>query len=227
MSYSAYKIQSTKAPTILIVEDDEVIFSELSVLFTKNGYTVLDGNDFKNLDGKYDAAVLDICLPQRSGYEICMHIRKTKKCPILFLTSMDKPESELKAFNVGGDDFIRKPFNSSVLLARIARLLQTSAPIGELTRGSLQLDTIKLEVINGSQKIPLSKTEFAILKILMQTDGIIGKKEFIEKLWDNESYVDENTLYVNINRLREKLNGIGLAGAIKNVRGAGYTMGEE
>lgn len=208
---------------ILIAEDDEVIFQELRKLFVKNGYGVLDGRESGSLSKSFDLAVLDIGLPDVSGYEICAAIKETQKCPVIFLTSMDKPENELMGFAVGGDDFIRKPFNSAVLLARAARLLKNTGG-DTIVRGRLTLDTVRLEARNGEKGIPLSKTEFAILKILAEHGGVIPRKEIIERLWDNEAYVDENTLYVAVNRLREKLEGIGLDGIVKTVRGAGYGL---
>ena len=211
--------------TILVVEDDKVIFKELCILFKKHGYNVLDGNDATSLEQKFDIAVLDICLPKSSGYDICSTIRQTKNnCPIIFLTSLDSYKDELKAFSVGGDDFIKKPFNSSVLLARIDRLVKKSVPKTQISKGSLSLDTIRLQAKNDGQNIALSKTEFAILKILMQTDGVVGKRELIEKLWDSEAYVDENALYVNINRLRDKMRTIDLSDIIENVRKEGYRL---
>jgi len=210
---------------ILLAEDDEVIFAELKKLFERNGYAVIDGRISENIALNFDMAVLDIGLPNTSGYEICARIRETKKCPVIFLTAMDRAENELMGFAVGGDDFIRKPFNSAVLLARIARLLKnTGAAV--ITRGGLILDTVKLEAKCGNKSMPLSKTEFVILKTLAESQGIISQKEIIEKLWDNEAYIDENTLYVNMNRLREKLRELGLEDIIRNIRGKGYLLGD-
>lgn len=208
---------------IYIIEDDEIIYNELEKLFQNNGYDVIDGREPGNILKDFDAALLDIGLPGIGGYDICGKIRETKNCPIIFLTSIDKPENELMGFAVGGDDYIRKPFNSAVLLARVGRLLKNDGQ-NMITRGRLTLDTVKMEAKNGNGITALSRTEFAILKILGGSRGIIPQKEIIEKLWDNEAYIDENTLYVNINRLREKLKDIGLDGVIKTVRGAGYRL---
>lgn len=210
---------------ILIIEDDEVIFNGLKKLFEKNGYQVLDGR-CGNLSEDFDLAVLDIALPESSGYDICLKIRETKKCPILFLTSMISMENELKGFAVGGDDYIRKPFNAEVLLARVARLLK-SGNQEKITRGSMILDLVRMEVKNGELKTALSKTEFLILKTLSENARLVSQKEIILKLWDSEAYIDENALYVNMNRLRDKLRDIGLDGIIVNVRGAGYRLKEK
>ena len=212
--------------TILIVEDDKTIFEELKKLFVRNGYGVLDGLIPSNLTVPFDLAVLDIGLPGMSGYEICGRIRETKSCPIVFLTSMDRPENEVMAFAAGGDDFIAKPFHSAVLIARIERLLKTRKQDSVLEAAGLTLDTTRLEARHGEVKIALGKTEFAILKILIEKKSVVSNRELIEFLWENESYIDENTLYVNMTRLREKLAGIGLVDIVRTVRGAGYCIGE-
>lgn len=208
---------------ILVVEDDVTIFEEIARLLAQHGYEVLDGRDAANLTKNFDLAILDIKLPAKSGYEICAEIRETKSCPVMFLTSMDNPESELMGFAVGGDDFVRKPFNTAVLLARVRRLLK-SPPTGVLEKHGLTLDVTRMEACSGRQTVPLSKTEFALLKILIEAVGVISQKEIIDKLWDNEAYIDENTLYVNINRLREKLKDIGRGGSIRTVRSLGYVL---
>lgn len=208
---------------ILIAEDDAVIFQELAKLFGRNGYEVIDGLESDSVTKNFDLALLDIGLPGTSGYEICAKIRETKTCPVIFLTSMDAPENELRGFAVGGDDFIRKPFNAAVLLARVARLLKNTGS-DAITRGGLSLDTVRLEAGFGGKKTVLSRTEFAILRVLAEHQGIAPAKEIIERLWDNEAYIDENTLYVSLSRLREKMKDIGAGDMIKTVRGAGYRL---
>lgn len=207
---------------ILIVEDDETIFGELERLFVSSGYEVLDGREPANIPKQFDLAILDIKLPGKSGYEICAEIRAAKSCPVMFLTSMDNAESELMGFAVGGDDFVRKPFNTAVLLARVSRLLKS--PPDAVEKHGLTLDVARLAACSGGKTALLSKTEFALLKILTEAVGVISQKEIIDKLWDNEAYIDENTLYVNVNRLREKLKEIGRGDAIRTVRGLGYVL---
>ena len=207
---------------ILIVEDDETIYGELERLFVSSGYEVLDGREPANIPKQFDLAILDIKLPGKSGYEICAEIRATKSCPVMFLTSMDNAESELMGFAVGGDDFVRKPFNTAVLLARVSRLLKS--PPDAVEKHGLTLDVARLTACSGGKTALLSKTEFALLKILTEAVGVISQKEIIDKLWDNEAYIDENTLYVNVNRLREKLKEIGRGDAIRTVRGLGYVL---
>lgn len=208
---------------ILIVEDDEMIFEELERLLVKHGYGVVDGRIKGNVARNFDLAVLDVKLPERSGYEICAEIRKTKTCPVIFLTSLNNPESELMGFAVGGDDFVSKPFNSAVLMARISRLLKTPKS-DVIVKGGLTLDTLRLEVSGNGKTVQLSKTEFALLRILAEADGILPQKEIVERLWDNEAFVDENTLYVNVNRVREKIRELGLTDVIRTVRGYGYGL---
>lgn len=208
---------------IYVIEDDEIIFHELQKLLKNNGYDVIDGRVPDNITKDFDVALLDIGLPNISGYDICRKIRETKSCPIIFLTSMDKPENELMAFAVGGDDFIRKPFNTAVLLARISRYLKNTVR-EKIVKGRLVLDTIKLTAANMESYINLSKIEFAIMRILAENPGVISRADLIDRLWDNDSYLDENTLYVNINRLRNKLGEIGLLDIIVTVRGIGYRL---
>lgn len=208
---------------IFVLEDDNIIYDELEKLLVNNGYGVVDGRIPDNIIKDYDAALLDIGLPDISGYDVCRKIRETKSCPIIFITSMDKPENELMGFAVGGDDFIRKPFNAAVLIARISRHLKKPNR-DKIVRGRLTLDSVKLTADNGDKSVGLSKTEFTILKILAEDPGAISRKELIESLWDNESYIDENTLYININRLRNKLKEIDLDDIIATVRGIGYRL---
>lgn len=207
---------------ILIVEDDDIIYGELVQLLSSNGYVTLDGRLDENIGKDFDLALLDVMLPDKSGYDICSIIRRTKTCPVIFLTSLDRPENEVMGFAVGGDDFVRKPFNPAVLLARIARLLK--APERVVTLRGLTLDTVKMEAICDGRAVLLTRTEFALLKVLAEGGGVMSQKEIIERLWDSEAFIDENTLYVNMSRLREKLKAIGREGAIVTVRGAGYRL---
>ena len=142
--------------------------------------------------------------------------------PVIFLTARDTPEDELLAFGVGGDDFIRKPYNSAVLLARIARILKTTSNDTLTVRG-LTLDLPGMRAVFGGSAVELTKNEVRILRCLMQKD-ICTREELIEDLWTNGMYIDGNTLYVNIGRLREKLTQIGASDFIRTVRGVGYRL---
>ncbi|MCI8668836.1 MAG: response regulator transcription factor [Lachnospiraceae bacterium] len=200
---------------ILVIEDDEIIKNELCTLLQSNGYKTVESLPC-------DLALLDINLPGDSGYEICRKLRLKSDIPVIFLTARDSAEDELIAFGVGADDFIRKPYNSSVLLARISRLLKRKNNTLKQVRG-LTLNLEDMTVAFGENYTELTKNETRILACLMNKD-LCSKEEIIEDLWSNNMYVDENTLYVNINRLRGKLSRLGAGGFIRTVRGVGYRL---
>ena len=165
---------------------------------------------------------MDVNLPGESGFTRCRKLRQTSNTPVIFLTARDTPEDELLAFGVGGDDFIRKPYHSSVLLARLGRLLKDTANDNPTVRG-LTLDLPGMKAIYGENAVELTKNEARILWCLMQKE-LCTRDELIEDLWTNGMYIDGNTLYVNIGRLREKLVQIGAADFIRTVRGVGYRL---
>ena len=200
---------------IQIIEDDTAIRMELTTLLLANGYLPVE-------DGPCDLVLMDVNLPGESGFTLCRKLRQTSGTPVIFLTARDTPEDELLAFGVGGDDFIRKPYNSAVLLARIARILKTAANDSLTIRG-LTLDLPGMRAVYGGNTVELTKNEVRILWCLMQKD-ICDRDELIEDLWTNGMYIDGNTLYVNIGRLREKLEQIGANDFIRTVRGVGYRL---
>lgn len=200
---------------ILVIEDDEIIKNELCTLLRTNGYKTVESLPC-------DLALLDINLPGDSGYEICRKLRLKSDIPVIFLTARDSAEDELIGFGVGADDFIRKPYNSSVLLARIARLLKRKNNTLKQVRG-LTLNLEDMTITFGENDTELTKNETRILACLMNKD-LCSKEEIIEDLWSNNMYVDENTLYVNINRLRGKLSRLGAEDFIHTVRGVGYRL---
>lgn len=200
---------------ILVVEDDESIQRELITLLKANGYDPVD-------EPPCDLALLDINLPGESGFEICRKLRMNSDIPIIFLTARDSSEDELLGFGVGADDYIRKPYHSSVLLARIARLLKRKGNTVLNAKG-LTLNLSDLTVHFQGQSVELTKNETRILACLMKKD-LCTREEIVEDLWNNSLYIDENTLSVNINRLREKLKQIGGEEFIRTVRGVGYRL---
>ena len=165
---------------------------------------------------------MDVNLPGESGFTLCRKLRQSSSTPVIFLTARDTPEDELLAFGVGGDDFIRKPYNSAVLLARIARILKTTASDTLTVRG-LTLDLSGMKAHFGGEAVELTKNEARILRCLMQKE-LCTRDDLIEDLWTNGMYIDGNTLYVNIGRLREKLGQIGARDFIRTVRGVGYRL---
>lgn len=200
---------------IQIIEDDESIRSELKMLLTANGYRPVD-------EPPCDLILMDVNLPGENGFARCRKLRQTADTPVIFLTARDTPEDELLAFGVGGDDFIRKPYNSAVLLARIGRMLKTAAGETLSVRG-LTFDLPGMKVSFEGNTTELTKNEARILWCLMQKE-LCTRDELIEDLWTNGMYVDGNTLYVNIGRLREKLSRIGALDFIRTIRGVGYRL---
>lgn len=200
---------------ILIVEDDEAIRTELKTLLNANGYLAVD-------EQPCDLILMDINLPGDSGFTRCRKLRERDNTPVIFLTARDTPEDELLAFGVGGDDFIRKPYNSAVLLARIGRILKSTANDSLTVRG-LTLDLPGMRALYGGSAAELTKNETRILWCLMRKE-LCSRDELIEDLWNNGMYIDGNTLYVNIGRLRDKLAQIGARDFIRTVRGVGYRL---
>ncbi len=200
---------------IYVVEDDTVILEELKQLLRSNGYLPVDAPPC-------DLALLDVNLPGESGFEICRKLRESSDVPIIFLTARDSTEDELIGFGVGADDYIRKPYNSSILLARISRLLMRKITSHQSVRG-LTLDVGNMMVSFENNSTELTKNETRILACLMKKE-LVTREEIIEDLWNNSLYIDENTLYVNINRLREKLKQLNATDFIKTVRGVGYRL---
>lgn len=199
---------------ILVAEDDESIREELTALLAANGYRAVDAPPC-------ELALIDVNLPGENGFELCRKLRMQSDVPVVFLTARDSAEDEIVGFGVGADDYIRKPYNSSVLLMRIARLLKRrEAPLN--VRG-LTLDLSSMTAGYGGNRAELTKNETRILACLMKKE-LCTKEEILEELWNDSLYVDENTLYVNINRLREKLKSLGAVDFIRTVRGVGYRL---
>lgn len=200
---------------ILVIEDDESVRQELMILLRTNGYMAVT-------EFPCDLALLDVNLPGESGYELCRRLRMSSDVPVIFLTARDSAEDEIIGFGVGADDYIRKPYNSAVLLARIERLLKRkNNPLMRAKELTLNLSELTTEY--RGEVLELTKNEARILACLMKKE-LCTRQELVEDLWQNDLYIDENTLYVNINRLREKLKRIGAAEYIRTVRGVGYRL---
>lgn len=200
---------------ILIAEDDWSIREELTLLLQSDGYTVVD-------TPPCDLALLDVNLPGKNGFERCRELRTRQNVPVIFLTARDSYEDELLGFGVGADDYIRKPYNSSVLLTRIDRLLKRRTNT-LLTRRGLTLELTAMTAQYDGKSVELTKNETRILYCLMRNE-LCSRENILEELWNNSLYLDENTLYVNINRLRDKLKSIDAVDFIRTVRGAGYRL---
>lgn len=200
---------------ILVVEDDKTIKEELVLLLQANGYQAVDAPPC-------ELALLDINLPGENGFELCRKLRQSSDIPVIFLTARLSPEDELLGFGMGADDYIKKPYHSSVLLARIDRLLKRKDRSAMTVRG-LTLSLLDMTMSYRGKIQELTKNETRILACLMQKD-LCAKEEIIQDLWQNSLYIDENTLYVNVNRLRGKLKNIGAEGFLRTVRGVGYRL---
>lgn len=218
---------------IMIIEDDPAIRDELVLILTNEGYSALAITDFLQVleqirNSKPDLILLDLGLPNRDGFSLCADIHKVSNVPIIFVTSRDSTLDELRALSLGGDDYITKPYNISVLLARIKAVLRRSGSTAEsdtLTANGLSLSLTKGIITSGTQTAELSRNEIKILAYLMNhPNEIVSRADLIETLWDNHIYIDDNTLSVNITRLRGKLEEIGLSGYIKTRRGLGYQI---
>ena len=218
---------------ILIVEDDLTIQTQLKNLLSGNGYEVGVVSDFSKVIEQVKTfaphlVLLDIKLPGSNGFDICSQIRAFSDLPIIFVTSSNTDMDELNSIMLGGDAFITKPYNTAILLAKIASLLKRACPIlqsEQMAYGNavLHLESSSLEY--AGQSVDLTKNELKILYYLFKNVGkICSRSDIVEFLWDNQLYVDDNALSVNINRIREKLAGIGLKDFIKTKHRQGYTL---
>ena len=218
---------------IIIIEDDPAIREELALLLENEGYQATAVTDFSDVPGQVLAAapgliLLDLGLPGRDGMSLCLDIRKVSRTPIIFVTSRDSASDELRALSLGGDDYITKPYNIPVLLARIRAVLRRAGGPAEsdtLEAEGLTLHLTRGTVSAGDRSAELTRNELKILAYLMAHAGqIVSRADLIDALWDSQIYIDDNTLSVNMTRLRAKLEGIGLPGFIKTRRGMGYQL---
>ena len=215
---------------ILIVEDDLKIREELKILLEREGYQVEVLSSFLNTVEDircrdYDLLLLDINLPDKNGFTICKEIKKDKQTPIIFVTSRNTEEDELNSILSGGDDFVTKPYNKYILLEKIRRALKLNDPTRykELVVHDVILALHLSKIKYHDQEVELTRNEFRILYYLFLNVGqVLSKEKLIEYLWNDEYYLDETILLVNINRLRKKLEDIGLKDFVKTKRGVGY-----
>lgn len=216
---------------IFIVEDERKLRQELMSLLEKSGFECRTTEDYKDaaaviLDASPDLVLLDINLPDADGFNICREIRQDSEVPIIIVTSLESNMDEVFGFHVGADDFITKPYSVHVLMARIERLLKrTGKKEVRLTHRGATLDVLKSEISYRREKAELTKNELGILRVLMENKGnIIPRNELIRELWEQDEFVEDATLTVNINRLRKKLEDIGLKDFLITRRGQGYQV---
>ena len=218
---------------MLIIEDNENIKKELIDFLSKYGYEAYGIDDFKNIinlsvESNPDLILLDINLPYYDGYYVCREIRRIKDIPIIIVTSRDSDMDEIMSMNLGADDFITKPYNTQVLLARIASLLRRTYSLSEkevLTYGDLKLNLSNGTISCRGKEEELTKNELKILSHLLKNKGnVVSREDLMDYMWNSDIFVDDNTLSVNVTRLRKKLEEVGVKGAIETRRGLGYIM---
>lgn len=220
---------------IFIIEDEKKIREELTKFLEKYGYIIDASDDFENIVDRSlrcnpDMILLDINLPYYDGYYVCREIRKRSNVPIIVVTSRQSEMDELMSMNLGADDFVTKPYNTQILLARIASIMKRaySEVEGDLEifeyRG-LKYNISTSEVSFNDETIELTKNESKILNVLMKSKGkIVSRDSIIKALWQTNEFIDDNTLTVNVNRLRRKIEGIGAEGYLQTKRGQGYIL---
>lgn len=219
---------------IYIVEDDGSIASAIKQQAEMWDFTVKVAQDFRNILAEFASfsphiVLLDISLPFFNGYHWCSEIRRVSSVPIIFISSASDNMNIVMAMNMGGDDFVAKPFDQSVLMAKIQALLRRTYDFGKSVtvfehRGAM-LNTGDNTLTYGETKIILTKNEYRILLALMESKGkIVSRERLMERLWETDSFVDENTLTVNVNRLRKKLDSAGLKNFITTKFGVGYVI---
>ena len=219
---------------IFFVEDDLSLINGLSFAIKKQGYeidvarTSLEAEQLW-MNGKYDLVILDVSLPDGSGYDICQKIRKVSKVPIMFLTAADEETDIIMGLDIGGDDYITKPFKLAVFLSRVNALLRRSENFNqmetELSSNGITIQRLKGEVYKNGKQIDLTASEYKLLCLFMENpDMILSPEQILSRLWDcDEKYIDTNTLTVYIRRLRKKIaDDPADPHSIVTVRGMGY-----
>lgn len=222
--------------SVYIVEDDKHIREELAILLEHNAYEVHVGTRFDSLVDDIISAdpsvvLLDLGLPYVDGHIVCRELRERSDVPIIVVTSRDNDLDELMSINLGADDYITKPYSPHILLARIATILRRvnhTATEAVLAYQGIQLDTQRSLVCFEGKSIELTRNEMRILQILMQSrEQIVSRATIQNELWQSDQFIDDNTLTVNVNRLRSTLAAIGIEGLIHTKRGQGYYLGED
>lgn len=217
---------------ICVVEDEVKIQKELKLLLENSNYEVKIIETFENValqivQCKPDLILLDIVLPNEDGISVCKQVRESSKVPIIFVTSKNSSMDELECMTLGGDDFIAKPYEPLVLLAHIAAVLKRSYSKEEkvLHYKNVELDILAAVISYKNKKVELSKNELHILMYLFyHSEQIVTRDELMDSLWGDGNFIDDNTLSINISRIRQKLKGIDLENFIITKRGLGYQL---
>ncbi|NLY46062.1 MAG: response regulator transcription factor [Tissierella sp.] len=219
---------------IMIIEDDTTIAKTMKDYLSRWNYEVLYITNFKDISSQVVAfepqlILLDIMLPYYNGFHWCTEIRKVSKVPIIFISSASDNMNIVMAMNMGGDDFISKPFDLNVLNAKVGALLRRTysfqGQVNFLEHNGVFLNLSDTTLSYKDNKIDLTKNEYRILQLLMENVGsVVAREEIMQKLWEEDYYIDDNTLTVNINRLRKKLNELELTDFITTKKGLGYMV---
>lgn len=222
---------------ILLVEDDQTLFQQLKKELENWDFFVYSVNDFSNVMETYhnvqpEIVIMDVQLPKYDGFYWCRQIRQVSNVPILFLSSRDNPMDQVMSMELGADDYMQKPFHTNVLIAKLQAIYRRVYQFGVEERRTLNwqdalVDLSKDSIQKGDKIIYLSKTEMIILEMLIQKQNqIVTRDTLITALWDDEAFVSDNTLTVNVNRLRKKLSEIGMETEIETKVGKGYMAHE-
>ena len=224
----------TKTSKIMIVEDDPAIREELVLLLENEIYQVFTVTDFTAITDQAirehpDLILLDIGLPDQDGFVLCAALRKAVSAPIIFVTSRDSGLDEVRALSLGGDDYITKPYSVPVLMARIRAVLRrsigTSEHMDTMEAAGVCLSLTKGTLTSAGKTVELTRNEIQIMACLMEHTGqIVSRADLLDALWDSQIYIDDNTLSVNMTRLRGKLAELNLPDLIKTRRGMGYQL---
>ncbi|GAK40683.1 two-component response regulator [Paenibacillus sp. TCA20] len=220
---------------IMIIEDDVTIREMLGVTVQRWGFEAVLCNDFDQVQQQYvkeqpHLVLLDINLPVYDGFYWCSRIREVSKVPIIFLSSRNTPMDMVMAINMGGDDYITKPFYDEILISKIKALLRrtysyTDSVLNVIEHNGVILNLNEGKLLCGAQTAELTKNEFRILNLLMQNKGrIVSREKMMRRLWEDESFVDDNTLTVNMTRIRKKLMELGQNQFITTIKGEGYII---
>lgn len=221
---------------IFIIEDDSALSREISLTLNKWGYNVESVKDFENitnevLESNTKLILMDVNLPCYDGFYWCSQIRKFLKVPIIFISSRDNDMDIIMSVNMGGDDYITKPFSPQVLVAKVQAILRRTYSYNSgLKSEIIKFKDVTLNLVEGKvyykdKSDELTKNELKIMKILMENqEKIVDRETIIEELWDSEEFISENTLTVNVNRLRKKIENIGLKDFIFTKKGQGYMV---
>lgn len=223
---------------IYLVEDDATIVSVLADYLRQWGYECYPAKKFAEILQEFravspDLVLLDISLPYYNGYHWCQEIRNISEVPIIFLSSMDQQMNQIMAMNMGADDYLTKPFDLAFVLAKIQALLRrsyqyTHQQVQTFSLGEVTFHPIENLLKSKTESLPLSPNESRILSLLLQQQGkIVPKETIIEMLWNSEEFIDNNTLAVNVTRLRKKLSQTGLSDLIQTVKNKGYLIEKE